>query len=54
MQFTVSFELYIDIGTRYIPHMKTYLSHWNQNRNIAVEVFIYAYLYLIIELSFFV
>ena len=35
MQFTVSFELYIDIGTRYIPKMETYLYHWNQNRNNA-------------------
>ena len=35
MQLTVSFELYIDIGMRYIPNMKTYLYHRNQNRNKA-------------------
>ena len=34
MQFTVSFELYINIGNRYIPNMKTTsVYNWNQNRN---------------------
>ena len=35
MQFTMSFELYIDIGMRYILNMETYLNHWNQNRKKA-------------------
>ena len=47
-------NLYIDIGTRYIPNIKTCsVYHWNQNRNkaekmqfIAVEVFIYLFIWL--------
>ena len=36
MQIIVSFELYIDIGTRYIPNVTTCsVYHWNQNRNKA-------------------
>ena len=37
MQFIESFEfVYIDIGTRYIPNLKTCsVYHWNQNRNKA-------------------
>ena len=63
MQFIVSFELYIDIGTRYIPSVKTYFYHWNQNTNKTDNkcsslqrryLVIYVYLYLIIELCLFV
>ena len=33
MQFTVSFELNIDIGIKYIPNIKTSSEyHWNHNR----------------------
>ena len=52
MQFTVSFELYIDIGTRYIPNMKliNIIGNRTETRQkinfIAVEVFIYIYLFI--------
>ena len=36
MQLTVSFELYIDIGPRYVPNLKMCsVYHWNHNRNKA-------------------
>ena len=36
MQFMCLLILFIDIGTRYIPNMKTCLAYqWNQNRSMA-------------------
>ena len=56
MQFTVSLELYIDIGTRYIPDKNLFSisleSEQKQGREymqfMAEEVFIYLFMFIYI------
>ena len=63
MQFTVSFELNIDIGIKYIPNTKTSSEyHWNHNRKqdrinedyYNTGIYLPVYLHLIKEPCLFV